>query len=34
LQSRRLQRKTGEHKPHGSHDRQGKQEASLLILGS
>ena len=33
LQGRRLQRKAGEHEPHGGHDRQGKQEASLVILG-
>jgi hypothetical protein len=34
LQGRRLQRKAGEYEPHGGHDRQGKQEASFLILGS
>jgi hypothetical protein len=34
LQGRRLQRKAGEYQSHGGHNRQGKQEASLLILGS
>jgi hypothetical protein len=34
LQGRCLQRKAGEYEPHGGNDRQGKQEASFLILGS
>ena len=34
LQGRRLQRKAGEYQSHGGHNRQGKQEASFLILGS
>ena len=34
LQGRCLQRKAGEYQPHRGNDRQGKQEASLVILGS